>query len=135
MPVPVVPIFAPPVARSLAESSRRCVGRMRWALRDILRRFFRSVPEASRARASSVKSTGSSTTPLPMMLVCPCWKIPEGIERSTYFLPSNSRVWPALGYGVVTRGEHVNYFSFTLVAPLEAEQYVNFHDCGKVNYV
>ena len=41
--------------------------------------------------------TRTSPTPLPMMLVCPCWKIPEGIERSTYFLPSNSRVWPALG--------------------------------------
>jgi len=30
-------------------------------------------------------------------------------------------------HGVVARSEHIDYFPFSFVAPLEAEQYVNFH--------
>ena len=31
-------------------------------------------------------------TPLPMIFTLPPWKMPEGMERSTYFWPSNSSV-------------------------------------------
>ena len=56
-----------------------------------------SCPLAANASASCWNSTGSSTTPLPMILILPPWKIPDGIERSTYFSPLNSSVWPAFG--------------------------------------
>ncbi len=44
-------------------------------------------------------------------------------------LKSVSGVRSALesGYHVVVGSEHVNYLAFAFVAPLEAEQYVNFH--------
>ena len=31
------------------------------------------------------------------------------------------------GYHIVTRSEHIHYFTFSFVAPLEAEQNINFH--------
>ena len=97
IPFPVVPILAAPLACSLAASSRRWVGRIRWALRESFRECLRSMPPWHNASASSMNSTGSSTTPLPMRFIFSFWNTPEGIERSTYFLPSNSRVCPALG--------------------------------------
>lgn len=92
MPLPVVPILALPLAASYAASSMRCVGRIRWAFFEMQSCLVRSWPLAANASASSRKSTASITTPLPMMLVLPPWKMPEGIERSTYFSPLNSNV-------------------------------------------
>ena len=43
------------------------------------------------------KIIGSITTPLPIRLVTPTLKIPEGIVCSTCLIPSNSSVWPAFG--------------------------------------
>ena len=97
MPLPVVPTLFLPFDASMAASSTRCVGIMRCAFFDIYRRDFRSWPLFSKSFASSMKRSGANTTPLPMMFTLPPWNIPDGIERSTYFSPLNSSVWPALG--------------------------------------
>ncbi len=70
---------------------------MRCALRDMRRRERRLCPEASSCSTSALKRAGSRTTPLPMMLTLSPWNIPEGMERRTYFCPSNSSVCPAFG--------------------------------------
>ena len=64
---------------------------------DILSTFLIAIPCFSKSRASSVNKIGSSTTPLPITFTWWFWKMPDGMERSTTFLPSNTRVWPAFG--------------------------------------
>ena len=123
--------FCIALARSFAASSKRCVGRIRWAFFDSFNDFFKSMPLSQSASASSRKSTGSSTTPFPIRFVS-FWNTPDGMERSTYFcrrIQGCDRRWPSLeaGHGVVAGCEHIHYLSFSFVAPLQAEQNVNFH--------
>ena len=97
MPFPVVPTLLFPFAASSAASKMRCVGMMRCAFLEICRRLFSSCPLRSKSFASSMKRSGARTTPLPIILIFPPWKMPEGMLLRTYFCPSNSRVCPAFG--------------------------------------
>ena len=57
----------------------------------------KSCPDFASASASALNNAGSKTTPLEITLILSPWKIPEGIERKTYFSPLNSNVCPAFG--------------------------------------
>ena len=71
-------------------------GMIRWASAEISSLSV-STPRSSRP-ASSVSSTpGSMTTPLPITLVTPGVRIPDGIRCRANDWPSGSTtVWPAL---------------------------------------
>ena len=56
-----------------------------------------STPRSSSPASSSSSTPGSTTTPLPITLVTPGVRMPDGIRCSANFWPSGSTtVWPAL---------------------------------------
>ncbi|SIK93575.1 Uncharacterised protein [Mycobacteroides abscessus subsp. abscessus] len=96
MPRPVVPIFLDPRYLSVTLSIATWYGINRCASADKMRPEV-SIPRSSRP-ASSVSSTpGSTTTPLPMTLVTPGVRIPDGMRCRAKFSPlGKTTVCPAL---------------------------------------
>ena len=84
-------------AASEAASSKRCVGKIKCAFLEISNLDFKSMLNFSKPSNSFWKTTGSITTPFPIMLIAFLWKIPEGIVLKTCLIPSNSNVCPAFG--------------------------------------
>ncbi len=68
---------------------------IRWALADSFRPLVSS-PWARSPSISSVRTLGSTTTPLPIMHGLPGYRIPDGIRWNLNVSPSRTIVWPAL---------------------------------------
>ena len=96
MPRPVVPIFVSPIAASRAWSSATWIGSTSGHAGEIFRRERTSTPAASSSPISCSSAAGDSTTPLPTKIATPGRSTPDGMSRSTVFLPAIHSVWPAL---------------------------------------
>ena len=97
IPLRVEPIFPLPIAASFAASRSLCVGSIRWAFFAISILCFTGTPVFAIFSHSHRNVIGSSTTPLPTMLMASSLKIPDGTDLSTKLCPSKCREWPAFG--------------------------------------
>src|SRR3989441_7143571 len=69
---------------------------IRCAFFEMKRLPSRTTPRWTSDSISSMSEPGSTTTPQPMTHRHPGWRMPEGIEWSTYFSRPTTTVWPAL---------------------------------------
>ena len=93
-----------------------------------------SMPRSSRPPSSVSNTPGSMTTPLPMTLVTPGVRIPDGIRCRANFCPSGSTtVWPGVVAALVAHhplhplAVQVGGLALALVAPLGADEHHHRH--------
>src|SRR5690606_24567910 len=96
MPRPVVPIARGPLARSRALSSATCELRISGHAGETRSRSVTGTPRASKPFISAASASSETTTPLPIRLITPSRRMPDGIRCSTVFSPPITSVCPAL---------------------------------------
>ena len=133
MPRNVEPILSLPLSCSLAASSNRWVGKIRWAFREMSSRASTSTPCSSTSPISRLQRHRVNHHAVANQIQLTLTKNAtwDGVQHmfSTIKLEGVTSIRPALkaGNDVVLGRQYIHDFPLPLVSPLETKQYVNFH--------